>query len=113
MANETCTIGAGIAIKGRVSGDSGLIVAGRIEGEVSLSGAVVVDAGGEVIADVSASEVTVRGVLTGNISATVRVVIESGGQVTGDIRTRRLAVAEGAVVRGTIDMEASDSPASA
>ena len=113
MAKETCTIGPGIAVKGRLSGDSCVIVAGRVEGEIALSGALVVETGGEVIADVSAPEVTVRGTLTGNISATTRVVVEAGGQVTGDIRTRRLAIAEGAFVRGTIDMDASDSPQSA
>lgn len=100
-------IGAGVTIRGRVHGALSLQVAGRIEGEVSLDGALTVLSGGEVTADVSASEVVVQGTLTGNVTSTERVRIEAGGRLIGDVRTPRLSVAEGATLRGAIDMDLS------
>lgn len=99
------SIGSGVTIRGRVQGATSLSVAGRIEGEVALDGGLTVESGGEVAADVSASEVVVRGTLTGNVAASTAVRVESGGRLIGDVRTPRLAVAEGATLRGAIDMD--------
>lgn len=105
MAHPACTIGAGIAIKGRVTGSSELTVAGSIEGELALDAGLVISAGGTVTADVSATNVVVRGTLVGNVAATGGVSVEAGGRLIGDVRTGRIAIAEGAVVRGSIDMD--------
>ncbi|MBX3201837.1 MAG: polymer-forming cytoskeletal protein, partial [Labilithrix sp.] len=60
MATST-VIGRASFIRGRVSGDGDLEIAGRVEGEVAVSGDVVVDTSGLVAANVSAARIVVRG----------------------------------------------------
>ncbi|MFT4703360.1 MAG: cytoskeletal protein CcmA (bactofilin family) [Bradymonadia bacterium] len=105
MSNTLCTVGSSIEIKGRVSGSGSLVIAGVVEGEISVEQDLTVEAGGRVVADVAARTVTVRGELTGDVTATERVSVEAGAKLVGNIRAPRLAIADGATVRGAIDMD--------
>ena len=48
----------------------------------------------------------VIGRVAGNVSASERIEIQTSGIVEGDVRAPRLIVQEGAVVNGSISMEA-------
>ena len=58
---------------------------------------------GAVKADVVAREVIVRGRLEGKIAGRERVQLWSTGQVIGEIQTQRLAIEDGAVLRGKVE----------
>jgi cytoskeletal protein CcmA (bactofilin family) len=47
----------------------------------------------------------VLGEVNGNVTATEKVDIRDGGSVDGDIVSPRVAIAEGAHFRGTVDMQ--------
>ena len=47
----------------------------------------------------------VLGEVTGNVTASEKVDIRDGGSVDGDIVSPRVAIAEGAHFRGTVDMQ--------
>jgi len=64
-----------------------------------------------VKADVDAREVLVSGRIEGNITAREKVQLWSTGQVSGEVRTERLAIEEGATLRGKV--EAGKVPAKA
>lgn len=102
---DTCTIGAGVTISGRLTGDAEVNVLGRIEGSVVLESNLVVAEGGEVIAEVEAQTLTVRGKLNGNVVAHQVVTLASGSVVTGNIRAPRIIIEEGARFKGNIDMD--------
>lgn len=108
----TCLIGSQTRVNGRITGSESLVVAGRVEGSVTLDGALTVEAGAEVTADVSVTQLTVRGAFTGSVVASQGVRLESGSRVVGDIRTPQLTIADGAMYRGNIDMDVT-LPASA
>jgi len=57
----------------------------------------------------------VLGEVNGNVSASEKVEIRDGGSVDGDIISPRVAIAEGAHFRGSVDMQkkAGSSSASA
>jgi cytoskeletal protein CcmA (bactofilin family) len=81
------------------------VVTGRIEGRISLEGyALTIAPTGSVEADIRAGIAIVGGQLKGNVAATDKVEIRDGGAVDGDILTPRIAIADGALVRGRIDM---------
>lgn len=105
--SEACVIGPETRINGRVSGQGGLVVRGHVEGTIAVSDSVDIDPGGVVVADVEARALVVRGTLNGNVVAAEAVRIEEGARVVGDLRTPRIAIAEGAVFRGRIDMDVS------
>ncbi|MBX3211216.1 MAG: polymer-forming cytoskeletal protein, partial [Labilithrix sp.] len=99
MATST-VIGRASFIRGRVSGDGDLEIAGRVEGEVAVSGDVVVDTSGLVAANVSAARIVVRGAVKGDLVAEQVLLVESGARVVGDLRAPRIAIAPGGLVRG-------------
>jgi cytoskeletal protein CcmA (bactofilin family) len=100
----TACITQGIRIKGEITGKEDLFIDGTLEGKLDLGNAsVTVGPNGKVKADVSAREVVVRGQLDGKIEGTERVQLWNSGRVTGEVRTERLAIEDGALLRGKVE----------
>ncbi len=100
----TACITQGIRIKGEITGKEDLFIDGTLEGKLDLGNAsVTVGPNGKVKADVSAREVVVRGQLDGKIDGTERVQLWNSGRVTGEVRTERLAIEDGALLRGKVE----------
>jgi cytoskeletal protein CcmA (bactofilin family) len=100
----TACIAQGIRIKGEITGKEDLFIDGTLEGKLDLGNAsVTVGPNGKVKADVSAREVIVRGQLDGKIDGTERVQLWNSGRVTGEVRTERLAIEDGALLRGKVE----------
>lgn len=102
MADVT-VIGRSAFVKGRVSGDGDLEIAGRVEGEVTSTGAITVEESGLVAANLTARRVVVRGAVRGDLTADEVIVVERGAKVVGDVRAPRIALAQGALVRGYVE----------
>jgi cytoskeletal protein CcmA (bactofilin family) len=97
-------ISQGIRIKGEITGSEDLFVDGHVEGKLNLAnGSLTVGPNGSVNADVSAREVIVRGRIEGKISGRERVQLWSSGQVIGEVQTQRLAIEDGALLRGKVE----------
>jgi cytoskeletal protein CcmA (bactofilin family) len=98
-------IGSSIVIDGEISGDEDLVVQGTVKGRIAVSDGVVVEGSGVVEADIETASVEVAGKVTGNIVASGRVELRPDCRVIGDIRAPRVLIAEGAVFKGSIDMD--------
>jgi cytoskeletal protein CcmA (bactofilin family) len=97
-------ISQGIRIKGEVTGSEDLFVDGVVDGKLNLlNGSLTIGPNGSVKADVSAREVIVRGKVEGNVTGKDKVQLWSTGQVTGEVRTDRLAIEDGALLRGKVE----------
>src|SRR5260370_13136318 len=97
-------ISQGIKIKGEVTGSEDLFVDGHVDGKLSLAnGCLTIGPNGQVKADVTAREVIVRGKVEGKVSGRDKVQLWSTGQVTGEVQTDRLAVEDGAMLRGKVE----------
>jgi cytoskeletal protein CcmA (bactofilin family) len=102
-------IGPSIVIKGEVTAQEDLIVAGRIEGTVKIDGHVVtVMAGGQVAADIAAKVIVVAGSAKGSLSAADRIDIQEGANLEGQLSAPRIRMSEGATFNGKIDMPAGE-----
>ena len=102
---DSCTIGEGVQINGRLSGNTPVTVFGRVEGSVDLESDLIVGEGGEVVAQVQATTIQVRGRLNGEVVATDSVTLQAGSVVTGNVRAPRIIIEEGARFKGNIDMD--------
>lgn len=102
---DICTIGAGVSVNGRLTGNAGVNVLGRIEGSIILESHLQVEQGGEVVAQVEAKTLTVHGMLNGDVVAHEVVTLATGSVVTGNIRAPRIIIEEGARFKGNIDMD--------
>jgi cytoskeletal protein CcmA (bactofilin family) len=100
-------IGQTIVIKGEVSGDEDLFVAGRIEGHVRLNGCTLTLApDSQILGDVQAGTVLAGGHVEGRIVAVTRLEVRATAAVQGELTTPSLQIADGAQVRGRVEMPA-------
>ena len=107
-------IGPSIRIKGEVSGDEDLLIQGRVEGTISLKAhEVIVGESGQVAADILAKTIKIDGKVTGDITGTENVVISKLGNVRGNIIAPRVTLEDGAVFKGSIDMDPGETAAKA
>jgi cytoskeletal protein CcmA (bactofilin family) len=98
-------ISQGIRIKGEVTGTEDLFVDGLVEGKLNLtaSSCLTVGPNGNVKADLNAREIIVRGKVEGKVTARDKLHIGSTGEITGEVQTDRLAIEDGAMLRGKVE----------
>lgn len=105
MATSGTVIGQGITIEGEITSDEPVHVAGTVRGKLTVEGAVSVEEGAVVEADIGATSLSVAGSVIGNVSATDRVDLLAGGRLVGDVRAARVTIADGATFKGNVDMD--------
>jgi cytoskeletal protein CcmA (bactofilin family) len=99
-------IGKSVVIKGELNGSEDLTIEGNVEGKIELKDHVLtIGPNGRIKAQVFAKAVIVLGEVHGNVTATEKVDIRDGGSVDGDLVSPRVAIAEGAHFRGSVDMQ--------
>ncbi len=107
---KTALIGAGIKVNGDISGTENLVIEGRVEGKVDLPGNQVnIGQTGKVAADIVAKTVKVDGNLQGDVEGKERVVISKSGRVRGNITAPRVVLEDGAIFKGSIDINPAES----
>jgi cytoskeletal protein CcmA (bactofilin family) len=105
-------IGKSVVIKGELTGSEDLTIEGHVEGKIELRDNVLtIGANGKIKAQVFAKSVVVLGEVVGNVAAAEKVDIRDNGSVEGDIVSPRVAIAEGALFRGSVDMQRAGKPA--
>lgn len=105
-SGRAAVIGPGIHINGDISGDESLIIEGKVDGKVRLdSHQVEVGQSGRVNADITAKVIKVAGEVRGDISGTEKVIILRSGNVRGNIVAPRMTLEDGAIFKGSIDMD--------
>lgn len=106
---EQGTIGRSVLIKGNVSGSEPLYIDGCVEGTIYFAEhRVTIGRHGNVSANINAKEVVIMGTVKGNIECSDRLDIRADGSLTGDVVTRRISVEEGAVLRGSVQVQAAE-----
>lgn len=112
MERDLVNIGKSIIVKGELSGSEDLTIEGQVEGKIELRDNVLtIGPNGKIKAQVFAKAVVVLGHVTGNVTATEKIDIRDNGSVEGDLLSPRVAIAEGAHFRGSIDMQRKSEPA--
>src|SRR5262245_64731017 len=114
LERDTVNIGKSVVIKGELNGSEDLTIEGQVEGTIQLRDHVLtIGPNGKIKAQVFAKSVIVLGEVTGNVTASEKVDIRDKGSVDGDIISPRVAIAEGAHFRGSVDMQRSKAAAAA
>jgi len=111
MEKDIVNIGKSVVIKGELNGSEDLTIEGHVEGTIQLRDHVLtIGPNGRIKAQVFAKAVIVLGEVTGNVTASDKVDIRDNGSVDGDIVAPRVAIAEGAHFRGSVDMQRKAAP---
>ena len=103
---EFAHIGKSVIIKGELSGSEDLFVDGIVEGTIELrTNNLVIGPNGQVRASLRAKSVVVQGKLDGDIRASLKAELRKSAIVVGDIFTQRIAIEDGAYLKGKVDIQ--------
>src|SRR5476649_2986839 len=106
MEKDIVNIGKSVVIKGELNGSEDLTIEGHVEGTIQLREHVLtIGPNGKIKAQVFAKSVIVLGEVHGNITASDKVDIRDASSVEGDLIAPRIAIAEGAHFKGSVDMQ--------
>lgn len=114
------TVTSGLRIHGELSGESDLYIDGEAKGKIRLlHSRVSVGPNGKVQADIEARDIVIEGAVQGNLKASESVRLGPSSRVQGSLVTPRVAIDDGARLRGKVEMtrpgefkrEASGEPA--
>ena len=109
-SGRSALIGPGIHINGEISGDENLVVEGRVDGKIRLAlNQVEVGESGCVKADITAKVIKIAGEVRGDITGTEKVIILRSGNVHGNIVAPRMTLEDGAIFKGSIDMDPGET----
>ena len=101
-------IGKSLIIKGEVTGLEAMHIEGRVEGSIALPGqTITVGRNGQTAAMLMANEIVVLGQVLGSCEASDHLDIRSEGSMNGDAIVSRISIADGAFVKGNIDVRRS------
>ena len=106
IERDMVNIGKSVVIKGELNGSEDLTIEGHVEGKIELRDHVLtIGPNGKIRASIFAKSAIVVGEVVGNITCSEKVDLRDNGSVDGDIIAPRVAIAEGAHFRGSVDMK--------
>lgn len=109
-SSQPMAIGATIHIKGDVTGNEDLIIHGHVEGAIKLKDYnVIIGPQGRVQANIHAKQIVVEGELNGDLIGEEKVIIRKTGNVLGNVVSPRVTLEDGAMFKGSIEMEPRQS----
>ena len=97
-------IGKGVLFNGTISGKGLIRIDGEAEGSVSSKGDVVIGESGRLKADLKGRNITIAGYYEGSLEAEGKLELKRSATVAGSCKVGNLVVEEGAVFKGTTDM---------
>jgi cytoskeletal protein CcmA (bactofilin family) len=113
IERDKVNIGKSVVIKGELSGSEDLTIEGQVEGKIELrQNILTIGPNAKIKAQVFAKAVVIQGEVHGNVTASEKVDIRDAGSVDGDLSAPRVAIADGAHFRGSIDMQRAGVPKS-
>jgi len=99
------SLGKSMTIKGELTASEDLTLHGHMDGSVTLPDhTLTIGPEADIRAEINAGAVVIMGAVVGNVTASKRVEIRATGSVTGDISSPGLAIDDGGLVVGKVQM---------
>jgi cytoskeletal protein CcmA (bactofilin family) len=97
-------IGPSIHVKGEISAEEPLTIAGRVEGSIKVDGQeLTVVPGCHIAADITAERVVIGGEVRGRVNAETSIAVLETGSVEGELVAPSVRLTEGAYVHGRVE----------
>ena len=100
----TTTFGEDAVFEGNITGKGHYLVLGTITGDCDIEGTLVIGETGKWLGNMKADNILIAGTVEGDVYAREKMEIISTAHVKGTICSKYLAIAEGAVHEGVVQM---------
>lgn len=97
-------IGKGSELAGDFSVQGSARIDGKVNGNVTVTGTLIVGYTGSISGSVSAKSVVIGGEVLGDVTAPEKAELTATAKVLGDISTSVIIIDENAIIQGKIDM---------
>jgi len=97
-------VGKGTELAGDFSAQGSARIDGKVNGNVTVTGTLIVGSKGSISGNVSAKAVVIGGEILGDIVAPEKTELTATARVLGDITTKIIVIDENAVFQGKCDM---------
>jgi cytoskeletal protein CcmA (bactofilin family) len=93
-----------IEFSGVLNFEKSFLIRGKVSGEISAKGLLVIDEEAVVEANISAARVIIRGKVKGNIHATEKVEVTITGKLVGNVSAPEIFMETGCTFNGQCTM---------
>ena len=97
-------LGQGTIIEGEINSDADIRIDGRVRGNVTSKGKIVLGATGIIDGDIRSENAYLEGRVTGRVEVADLLILSKNSFVNGDIVIKKLVVEEGAKFNGKCTM---------
>ena len=97
-------LSAGCELQGDLTGEGSFECSGSFDGEIDISGDVVIGHGGTAKAQLKGRRISIDGRLHGNAIGGEKVQVGASGHVEGNLRAPAVQFVEGAFFEGNVEM---------
>ena len=97
-------IGPDANVKGPVKLEQGIIIYGKVHGDVSTRGSIRIAKDGIVNGNIKCSNIVLGGTIIGDIQSEGSVTLKRTSELKGDISYRKLHIEDGARFEGQCDL---------
>lgn len=100
----TTIIGNGAECNGDFNAEGSVRIDGCINGNVTVTGVLIVGATGQINGDVTATSTIIGGEVFGNVDITEKTELISTARIIGNITTKLIVIDEHAIFQGNCNM---------
>ena len=97
-------IGPDANVNGPINLEQGIIIYGKVYGDISTNGSVRIAKDGIVNGNIKCSNIVLGGTIIGDIQSEGSVTLKSTSKLKGDISYRKLHIEDGAKFEGQCDL---------
>jgi cytoskeletal protein CcmA (bactofilin family) len=97
-------LGKNVEFDGKFSFTGAVRIDGKVSGEISSSGTLIIGEGAIVKSQIHVADVIINGEVHGDIWAVSKIIIGVSGKLFGKIQTPKLAIEKGAIFEGNCNM---------
>lgn len=103
------TLAAGTNVKGNISTETDFRLDGKVEGDVSCNGKIVIGPKGSVTGNITADNAEVLGEVEGSIRVSAKLSLKATAIIKGDIFAQSLEIEPNAQFNGICKMSNTNS----
>tara|TARA_B100000927_G_C16448122_1_gene462686 strand:- start:1310 stop:1639 length:330 start_codon:yes stop_codon:yes gene_type:complete len=97
-------IGPDANVNGPIKLEQGIIIYGKVDGDISTKGSIRIAKDGIVNGNIKCSDIVIGGTIIGDIQSKGSVALKKTSELKGDISYRKLHIEDGAKFEGQCDL---------